>query len=191
MHELKENLQIPVDLELTCSYAEFMKWLTEYPIENTEMGNKLQIRVDDIGKLFILFEFVFREKLGIPPFTGDGFTFDVISNKPLHLSGFYEYLPTKNHDQDGYSTPARDFLERVNKYFGKPQITTGKRGPTLKTIERFKMLKRLKELNPAASQTKLAMDANEVEKSSFFTADIVANIYKAMGEKWIRGDRVR
>lgn len=121
MLEIRKEFSIPVDLKLNCSYAEFMKWLKEYPVQDTLNGNKLKLRIDDIGKFVILFEYDYEKNVQLPDnftFTGDGFTFDVITTNPLHLTGYYQYLfNTKDHDQDGFSTPARNFLERVDMYF--------------------------------------------------------------------------
>ncbi len=86
---------------------------------------------------------------------------------------------------------ARRFLEQM---MGDSEVRTGKRGashPTLKTRERAKLYKRLKDAHPDWAQFKVAMDANRQENVDYHTRDTVRNAYGAMGWKWERADRIR
>lgn len=66
-----------------------------------------------------------------------------------------------------------------------------KRGPTIKTQERAKVFRRLKDKHPNWSQAKVALEANLDEGVDYYTEDCVRNAYRAMGWTWERADRVR
>lgn len=63
-------------------------------------------------------------------------------------------------------------------------------GPTETTQIRGQVFKRLKDEHPKWTQTKVAVEAQEILHESV-TADTVRNTYRAMGWEWERGDRVR
>jgi hypothetical protein len=63
-------------------------------------------------------------------------------------------------------------------------------GPTVRTQERGKVFKRLKDKHPEWSQARVALEASE-ELGEVVTIETVRNTYRAMGWKWERGDRVR
>lgn len=64
------------------------------------------------------------------------------------------------------------------------------RQPTLRTRERARAFRELKEAHPGWSQTRVAMEAQK-ELREAVNADTVRNTYRAMGWKWERADRIR
>jgi len=70
----------------------------------------------------------------------------------------------------------------------KPNRT--KRGPTIKTWERGKVFKRLKDAHPEWSYYRVALEASE-ELGETVTGETVRNVYRAMDWEWERADRVR
>jgi hypothetical protein len=65
-----------------------------------------------------------------------------------------------------------------------------KRGPTVRTQERFEVFQRLKLEHSEWSQAKVASEASDVLRESL-TAETVRNTYRLMGVDWERGDRIR
>ena len=65
------------------------------------------------------------------------------------------------------------------------------KGPTLKTLERAKLYKRLKDKHPTWSQSRVAIEANIQMKVDYHTRDTVRHAYSAMGWEWERADRIR
>lgn len=65
------------------------------------------------------------------------------------------------------------------------------RGPTLKTQERAKLYKSLKDKHPTGSYAKIAMKANYQESVDYHTSDTVRNAFRAMGWTWERSNRIR
>jgi hypothetical protein len=64
------------------------------------------------------------------------------------------------------------------------------RGPTLNTIERAKTIKEIKDRHLTWSYGKVAIEASKV-LGEYISQDAVRNVYRAMGWKWERADRVR
>lgn len=71
-----------------------------------------------------------------------------------------------------------------------PEDMAMPRGPTVKTQIRGEVFKRLKDEFPEWSQDKVAMEACE-ELGEYVTADTVRYVYRVMGWKWERADRIR
>jgi hypothetical protein len=65
-----------------------------------------------------------------------------------------------------------------------------KRGPNVRTQQRFEVFKKLKEKHPGWSQSRVALESLE-ELGETVTGDTVRNTYRLMGIKWKRGDRIR
>jgi hypothetical protein len=85
----------------------------------------------------------------------------------------------------------RRISQRMRK---EPQPPTGdgtgrKHGPTVKTRERARVFKRLKDAHPEWGYDRVAMEA--LEELGHVTGGTVRNAYRAMGWKWERADRVR
>jgi hypothetical protein len=78
-------------------------------------------------------------------------------------------------------------IEAINDV---PHITDNSRGPTLKTIERAEIIKKIKDGHPSWSQHRVAMEASN-ELGYVINTDTVRNDYEAMGWKWERADRAR
>jgi hypothetical protein len=70
-----------------------------------------------------------------------------------------------------------------------PTTRYQKNGPTLKTQERAKILKEIKDRHLTWSYGKVAMEASKV-LGEYITPESVRNDYRAMGWKWKRADRV-
>jgi hypothetical protein len=69
-----------------------------------------------------------------------------------------------------------------------PTAQYQKRGPTLKTLERAKAYKEIKDHNLTLSYYQVAIKANE-ELGGDITKETVRNVYRAMHWKWKRGNR--
>jgi hypothetical protein len=69
-----------------------------------------------------------------------------------------------------------------------PTTQNQKRGPTLKTLERAKKIKEIKDNKLTLSYTQVAMKAT-TQLGENITAEIVRNVYRAMHWKWKRGNR--
>jgi hypothetical protein len=81
-------------------------------------------------------------------------------------------------------------IEEARK-LGLPQINSDRQdGPTVRTVERAKVFRALKESHPTWSQAKVALEASD-ELGEVVTADTVRNSYRAMGWPWPRADRIR
>ena len=65
-----------------------------------------------------------------------------------------------------------------------------KKGPTLRTQERYAVFHQIKKEHPTWSQSKVAMEASP-ELNESITAETIRNTYRLMGKKWERGDRIR
>jgi hypothetical protein len=71
-----------------------------------------------------------------------------------------------------------------------PTTPYQKNGPTLKTQERAKILKEIKDRHLTWSYGKVAMEASKV-LGEYISQDAVRNTYRALGLKWERADRAR
>jgi hypothetical protein len=78
----------------------------------------------------------------------------------------------------------RDVFTEMERMFATKKV---KKGVTPKTEIRFKTIKRIKERNPRLTQEQVALRASE-ELGEHITVETVRNVYRAMGEKWDRGD---
>jgi hypothetical protein len=76
-----------------------------------------------------------------------------------------------------------------------PSRSSGKKikepKPTLKTLERAKVFKGIKDKHPEWGYDTVARKAAEELKADNFTGETVRHTYAVMGWKWVRGDRVR
>jgi len=83
--------------------------------------------------------------------------------------------------------------ECLDLYLQKPRQTTRiQDGPTANTQTRGKVFKRLKDAHPEWSQKRVAIEASKPEElGEVVTSDTVRNVYRAMGWKWERADRIR
>src|SRR5450759_4220167 len=120
--ELSEfQVNEPVTLELSCTYEKFIVWLKNYPEAKGESGKTIKLKFKELRQ----FEIAWYIALDTPGYKVidwplfDGFSFDVVQNDPLILSGFYSYLDLIKPREDVYSKQAKDFIDLLKRYFGK------------------------------------------------------------------------
>jgi len=109
--------------------------------------------------------------------------------RTLCTSIFTYFLMIHNLDKAGRPKKVWEYLEQDATPNGDHTVKQ-QSDPTARTQERGLVFKRLKKENPTWSQARLALEANR-ELYEVVTADTVRNVYRAMGWKWERADRIR
>jgi hypothetical protein len=107
---------------------------------------------------------------------------------------FHDGYDTSLRERSKIGEPFIEFareIERVAQSRTKASSSDHTRGPTVKTQERAKLFRRLKDQHPGWSQAKVALEANRELGGDNFTADTVRYVYDQMGWDWERADRVR
>jgi len=140
--------------------------------------------------------------------------FDARKNRDTErVIGFLSPLPTGDdaitmvmyQAEEGASLFAK-FIERVRNHFTELGLLLPlevaaaeplpggsdkpKSGPTLKTQERARVFRQLKDAHPGWSYDKVAVEACE-ELGEAVSGETVRNAYKAMEWLWERSDRIR
>ena len=95
------------------------------------------------------------------------------------VSELARYTPSKK-DKQRLGAIAKQVLEAA----GMP------RGPTTKIQDRAEVMRRLKEQHPKWPQYKVAREAGK-ELGEIVTTDALRYVYRVMGLKWERADRIR
>lgn len=73
---------------------------------------------------------------------------------------------------------------------GRDKQAQTKKGPSPETRERFRMFKAMKDAHPEYSYEKVAMEIS-FRCNKNYTREDVRNAYRALGEKWVRADKIR
>ena len=123
---------------------------------------------------------------------------------PRSLPKEFTIIPKQNEGiGSAFAEFAQMVIEQVNEHAPEAngqQTNGGENGPeppkrskyraTVRTQEYGAVFKRLKDANPRWTQNKVAQEASD-ELGEYITADTVRNVYRAMGWKWERADRIR